>query len=361
MKYLDEFRNAEKVRLLSRVLEDLPPRPFVFMEVCGTHTRSIFHHGLRSVFPSWVKHLSGPGCPVCVTPNDVLDYAITLSLQKDVILVTFGDMFKVPGSYSSLEEARAKGGRIKIVYSPLDALNLAERESSFKVVFLAVGFETTAPLVAQTVLEARKRRIKNFFIISAHKLIPPALDALLSQGVNLDGFILPGHVSTIIGRVPYLFLREKYNKGAVISGFEPLDILLSLRMLIQMREEKRADVLNEYRRSVREEGNTRAKEIMDKVFKVGDSNWRGIGNIPLSGLELREEFEEFDAQKRIPLDLPPSQEFPGCRCGEVLAGKITPLECPLFSRACTPRTPRGPCMVSIEGACGIYYQYGERR
>ena len=358
MKYLLDFRDKSKVKALKEAIEKFSLPSFVFMEVCGTHTWSIFHHGLRSLFPPWMKHLSGPGCPVCVTPNDVIDYAIELTLKEKVILVTFGDMLKVPGSYMSLREAKAKGGKIRVIYSVEDALKIAKNFPDQPVVFLGIGFETTAPSIAWAVLKAREERIKNFYILPANKLIPPAIREILKSNPNLDGFLLPGHVSTIIGRTPYLFISEEFHKGGVISGFEPLDILFSLYLLLKMKKDASPRIVNQYKRSVKEEGNPKARMIMKKVFRVVDSKWRGLGMIPASGLDLKDEFREFNAYHVFPLNIPPPQEYPGCRCGEVLAGKIVPPECPLFGKACTPENPKGPCMVSVEGACGIYYRYG---
>jgi hydrogenase expression/formation protein HypD len=330
-----------------------------FMEVCGTHTMAIWRHGLRSMMPEKIRLLSGPGCPVCVTSPTQIDAAIALARQPETIVATFGDMVRVPGTSSSLERERAGGADVRVVYSPLGALDLARACPGRQVVFLAVGFETTAPLVASLVLQAVAEGIRNLWVFPAHKLIPPALDALLAdREVHVDGFLCPGHVSTIIGSQAYEFIPERYGKPCVIAGFEPGDILLSIKMLLQQIAEGRSRVEIEYTRCVKPEGNPKARMCADKVFMPADSEWRGLGVIPKSGLSLRLEFSSFDAQGHFGVRLNPVKEPGGCLCGAVLRGAIFPAQCPLFGKTCTPESPVGPCMVSSEGACAAFYKYG---
>lgn len=356
------FRREDpaKARALAQAIEGLMRGPVRFMEVCGTHTVAIFRAGIRAMVPKGMDLLSGPGCPVCVTPQEEIERAMELARDPQVVLLTFGDLMRVPGRSGSLETLKAEGADIRVVLSPLDALKVAERESSKKVVFFAVGFETTAPAVAATVLEAKKRGLKNFFLLSSQRLIPPALKALLSSGrVSLDGFILPGHVSVILGRAPYEFIPRDHGIPAVITGFEPMDILEGILLLLQQRTRGEAMVQIQYRRAVREEGNPRARALMEEVFQPQDARWRGLGTIPMSGLALKAPFKAFDAQEAFRLDPPrPIPEPKGCSCGEVLQGLIRPPECPLFGNACTPERPIGPCMVSSEGSCAAYYKYG---
>ncbi len=328
------------------------------MEVCGTHTVAISRFGIRRALPRNITLLSGPGCPVCVTPNEEIDWAIVLSQQKDVVLATFGDMMKVPGSFSSLSKEKANGAEIKVCYSTLDALEIAEKNPNKKVVFFGVGFETTAPSVAHSIISARKKNLKNYFVYSAHKTVPEALRALAnSDELKLEGFILPGHVSSIIGSRPYEFIPVETGLACVISGFEPIDILSSLLCLIRQVNTKNFHVENNYRRVVKREGNKVALNIMNEVFEVSDSNWRGIGVIPGSGLKINEKYADYDAQKIFKIDVEPAKEAKGCRCGDVLRGILFPYQCPLFGRTCTPENPVGPCMVSSEGSCAAYYRY----
>ncbi|MDI6868942.1 MAG: hydrogenase formation protein HypD [Coprothermobacterota bacterium] len=331
-----------------------------FMEVCGTHTVSIARSGLKKLLPDSVKLISGPGCPVCVTAQVDIDYAIALARQPGVIVATFGDMVRVPGTETSLLEARASGGKVEVVYSPMDSLNLARAHPKEEVVFLAVGFETTAPLIARTVQTAKAENIPNLSFLVLHKLIPPAMRALLAlKEIQLDGFILPGHVSAILGSKPFLFLKEEFHLPGVITGFEPDDILLALFMLVKQKREDRADIEIQYRRAVRPEGNPQALKVMEEVFEPQEANWRGLGIIPESGLALRQPYWDFDARRRFPLKIMGSREYPACGCGEVLRGVISPQECPLFGRVCTPDSPVGPCMVSSEGSCAAAYHYEE--
>ena len=327
------------------------------MEVCGTHTVNIFRNGIKKMLPTNINLISGPGCPVCVTPIRYIDEIIALSRESDFIITTFGDMIKVPGSTSTLEKEKANGSDIRVVYSTLDALEVARNNPSKKIVFMGVGFETTSPTIASAILKADEEKINNFFVLSVGKVIPPAMRALLESGeININGFICPGHVSTIIGSRPYNFIAIQYGIPCVVSGFEPLDILQAIFMLAKQIEEGRAEVEIQYKRVVKPEGNKIALEKVSRVFKVVDSEWRGIGKIPLSGLEIREEYEQFNTRK-FEVEIEETREPKGCRCGEVLRGVIIPPECPLFREACTPENPQGACMVSTEGTCAAYYKY----
>jgi hydrogenase expression/formation protein HypD len=333
-------------------------RPLNFMEVCGTHTVAIFRHGIRGLLPHGLKLLSGPGCPVCVTSIRDVDMAIAISEREDVIFTTFGDMLRVPGGSKSLMDARAGGADIRIIYSPLDALKIAQDNKEKKVVFFAAGFETTAPLTAVTVGEAERLGIPNFYIYSVHKVVPPAIDALLASGeVQIDGFILPGHVSAIIGSSPYRFIPEKYSIPSVITGFEAKDILSGIALLLKQIFEHRAVVEIEYTSVVREDGNPKAVQRVEEIFVPADSHWRGLGVIPGSGLALRETFSHRDAAALLDREPPYATEPAGCMCGQVLRGIMMPDECPLFAVRCTPDNPVGACMVSSEGSCSAYYRY----
>ncbi len=333
-------------------------RPLNFMEVCGTHTVAIFRHGIRSILPDGLKLLSGPGCPVCVTSIRDIDTAIAIARSDDAILTTFGDMMRVPGGKQSLMEVRAEGADIRIVYSPLDSLKIAKENPGKKVVFFSAGFETTAPSAAATVSEAVRMGIPNFFLYSVHKVVPPALEALLlSDDVRIDGFILPGHVSTIIGTKPYRFISEKYSIPCAVTGFDANDILGGIAMLLKQTIEGKASVEVEYKTVVREEGNPKAVKFIEDVFEPCDSYWRGIGIIPGSGLKLRKSWKHRDAEAVFTLEVPDIAEPRGCMCGLVLRGVKLPSECPLFAKVCNPDKPVGACMVSSEGSCAAYYRY----
>ena len=325
-----------------------------FMEVCGTHTMAIARAGIRGMLPENLNLLSGPGCPVCVTTQNTIDYAIALAHQKNVIITTFGDMVRVPGSKTSLETFSPR-----IVYSALDVLNIALDNPDKDVIFIGVGFETTSPTIAATILAAEKRKIKNFYILPAFKLIPPALEFIAqSPRINVQGFILPGHVSVIIGSKPYQFLADKYNIPGCITGFEPIDILQGILNLVKQIVEKSAGINIEYSKVVKPEGNKRAQEILYKIFQVCDADWRGIGMIPKSGLALKERFKKFDVRRKFKISLPKFAEPKECICGKVLLGLNLPVDCALFGKKCTPLSPIGPCMVSSEGSCAAYYKYG---
>ena len=329
------------------------------MEVCGTHTMAIARAALKSKFPKNVKMLSGPGCPVCVTPAGMIDAAIETARLSKTIITTFGDMIKVPGSSSSLEKERSLGSDVRIVYSPQDALEIAKLNPKKEVVFLGAGFETTAPTVAASVIWAKKRKISNFSVLSMFKTIPNALKAILaSKERRIDGFLLPGHVSAIIGEKPYQFLAKKYGIPGVIGGFEPQDILKSVNMLVEMINSGVPSILNQYTRIVRPEGNPIAQDTIAEVFDIADSDWRGIGVIPKSGLVFRKAFIAFDTVKRFKIKVHDTKENKNCICGRILTGLSSPEECKLFGKTCTPRDPVGPCMVSSEGACAAQFKYG---
>jgi len=360
VKYINEFRDPELARRLVERIRARSHRPLRLMEFCGGHTHAILRYGIRQMLPPTVEMLSGPGCPVCVTANRDLDYAIALARQPGMIIATFGDMLRVPGSYASLQQVRSEGADVRIVYSTLDALEIAKANPAKSVVFLGIGFETTAPTVAASVLQAKAQGIGNYYAFSAHKLTPPATRAILEAGeVSLSGIIGPGHVTTIIGAQAWEFLPGEYAMPCVIAGFEPLDILSAIRVLVDMGEDGRAKVCNAYGRSVQREGNRVAQDMMNRVFEVAEADWRGLGTVPASGLRLRPEYADCDAARVFALDPGPAREHRGCRCGDVLRGTLLPPGCPLFRQVCTPAHPIGPCMVSAEGACAAYYLYGE--
>jgi len=355
---LSGFRDPDIARGLIDAIHATKTGPVKLMEVCGTHTVAIAKNGLRAVMPEWVTLLSGPGCPVCVTANADIDTAIELARHPEVIVTTFGDMMKVPGSYSSLSREKADGRDVRIVYSPLDALALAEKEPSREVIFVAVGFETTAPLIAAAIMRAQEQGLENFSVFCAHKTVPGALEALANDPeVQINGFILPGHVSTIIGSDPYEYLASEYHIPGVITGFEPVDVLQGIYMLLKQLEEGRAEIEIAYHRGVMPEGNPHARELVERVFEPVDADWRGIGVIPGTGLKIRDDFAHYDAVRRIPITLPEPREIKGCQCGEVLRGITLPFECKLFGKGCTPEHPIGPCMVSSEGSCAAYYRF----
>jgi len=356
LRYIDEFRDPEVARRLLSEIKNISHKPVRLMEVCGTHTMNIGRYGLRRLLPPHIRLISGPGCPVCVTATKEIDMMIKIA-EKDVIVATFGDLMRVPGSHTNLNQQRANGADIRVVYSSFDALRLASKNLK-PVVFLGVGFETTAPTIAATIIEAKKKKVRNFFVFSAHKLIPPAMEVLISSpDVNIDGFICPGHVSVIIGLKPYKILVKRHKVPCVVTGFEPLDILQGIFMLIKQIEKGEAKAEIQYRRAVKEEGNLRAKEVMDEVFSPCDANWRGLGLIPKSGLCFRKDYKEFDVNSHFDIKVDKAKDPPGCRCGDVLKGKIIPPQCPLFAKVCRPTHPIGPCMVSSEGSCAAYYKY----
>lgn len=333
-------------------------RPINLMEVCGTHTVAIFKHGIRSLLPEGLRLLSGPGCPVCVTSIKDVDKAVAFAMREDTILATFGDMMRVPGGTNSLSDARAEGGRAHIVYSPRDALTIARAHGDSRVVLFSAGFETTAPSVAATMFEAEEQEIANFFVYSVHKLVPPALALLLgSDEVRIDGFLLPGNVTAIIGTEPYAFIAEKFRRPGVVTGFGAEDILSGIVLCLRQLAEGRSAIEVQYGGVVKAEGNKRAVGFMNEYFEPCDSYWRGIGLLPGSGLRVREKYAHRDAEKVFDLTVPDHPEPKGCLCGLVLRGIRVPPECPLFGRVCTPERPVGACMVSTEGSCAAYYKY----
>jgi len=367
VKYVDEFRSGTLARKLAREIEELvePGRATRVMEVCGGHTHAIVKHGIEDLVPAEVDFVHGPGCPVCVIPMGRVDDAIALAELPGVIFATFGDMLRVPGGRGSLLEAKARGADVRMVYSPLDALELARGNADHEVVFFAIGFETTAPATAITLLRARAERIRNFSAFCNHVTIAPPLRAILdSPGLALDAFIAPGHVSTVIGTRPYDFIARDYGRPVVVSAFEPLDIMQSVVMILRQVREGRCEVENQYTRVVRRDGNPRALAAIAETMELRDAfEWRGLGWIPESALRIRSEFADWDAEARFALPGDRVEDPKACQCGEVLIGAIKPWECGVFGTACTPERPIGTCMVSSEGACAAYYAYGrlERR
>jgi len=354
------YRDGELAKhIIGRIRAEMGDGPPVrLMEVCGTHTVSIGRCGLRSAVPPNLFLLSGPGCPVCVTPGSYIDAAAELALSG-VTVVTFGDMVRVPGSRTSIEDARAAGGKVVVASSVTAALDIARKKAG-EVVFLAVGFETTAPTIAAAVLAAEREGLDNFSVLVSHKLVPPALRAILGDPeCAVDGFILPGHVSTIIGTPPYRFLADEFGVPGTIAGFELIDVLVGLETLVRRVRRGEREIDNEYTRAVRPEGNPRAREAVGRVFEPADTAWRGIGVLPMSGLALSDKHAAFDAARKYSFDLSDYELPSGCMCGNVMRGLMRPAECPLFGKACTPQSPVGACMVSVEGACAVSHKYGE--
>ncbi|MCE5263165.1 MAG: hydrogenase formation protein HypD [Deltaproteobacteria bacterium] len=362
MRYLEEYRDPVLAgRLLERVtaVADRIGRPVTIMEVCGSHTQAIGRYGIRRLMPPGIRLISGPGCPVCVTSASDVDRALWLAGRKGVIFATFGDMMRVPGTEGkSLQKLKGAGADIRVVSSAMDCIALAQGETKREVVFMGIGFETTAPTIASMVRSARRSGISNVSLFSVHKIVPPALRLLISDPrLNLDGFLCPGHVSVMTGSAAYSFLAEA-GKAAVITGFEPVDVIEGVWMLLEQLSLGRTEVAIQYRRAVRPEGNPRAMAVMAEVFEIGDAEWRGLGPIPKSGLRLRREYGEFDAEARFGIPAFHSEEDPGCSCGAVLRGLTEPEACSLFRQVCTPANPIGPCMVSAEGSCSAHYRYG---
>ncbi len=361
MKYIDEYRDPELAKGLLHRIEQLSAkmdRPVAIMEICGSHTAAIGRFGIRQLLPKNIRLLSGPGCPVCVTSAGEIDAALYLAREPNIIFTTFGDMLRVPASGGvTLQMIRAEGADVRVVLSPLDALHLAEENPERYVVFMGIGFETTAPTIAATLKTAKEKGIDNFSVLSVHKVIPPALQILIdSPQLRIDGFLCPGHVSVIIGAEAYRPITAA-KRAAVITGFEPVDILQGIAMILEQIDTQQFDVAIQYSRGVKPEGNAKARAVMDEVFIPVASEWRGIGWIPNSGLTPREDYSAYDARKRFTIPEFVSQDPPGCFCGEILCGVKTPRECPLFRTVCTPVNPIGPCMVSSEGTCAAYYKY----
>jgi len=367
MKYINEFRDPQaakgiigEIEKLSEIIVKSTEKPLKIMEICGGHTHSIFKYGIEAILPTNIELIHGPGCPVCVMPRGRLDDAISLADNPQVIFTTFGDTMRVPGSQKSLLQAKAQGADIRMVYSPLDSLKIARENPHKEVIFFAIGFETTAPSTALTILQAATEKITNFSIFCNHVLVIPALEALLTNpDLQLDGFIGPGHVSVIIGTKPYEIIADKYQKPVVISGFEPLDILQSIWLLLKQLIEGKCAIENQYTRLVKSTGNLVALEAMRKVFQVRDEfEWRGLGEIRRSGLKIAPEYANFDAEVKFTIPNQKVSDAIACQCGEILKGVLKPWECKVFGTACTPENPIGTCMVSSEGACAAYYKYG---
>ena len=362
MRFVDEYRSGDVARRLAAAIEDLvePGRTYKFMEVCGGHTHTIYKHGIEDLLPPGIELVHGPGCPVCVIPMGRQDEAIAIASSPGVIFTTFGDMMRVPASRGSLLDAKARGADVRMVYSPLDALRVAREHPDREVVFFAIGFETTAPSTALTLLRARDEQVANFSVFANHVTIIPAIKAILdSPDLRLDGFIGPGHVSTVIGTRPYAFIAREHGKPVVVAGFEPLDILQSVYLLMRQLHEGRAEVENQYTRVVREDGNPLALRALAQTMELRPTfEWRGLGFISQSALKLRDAFADWDAELRYAVPRVRVADPKACQCGEVLKGVIKPWECKVFGTACTPDRPIGTCMVSSEGACAAYYNYG---
>ena len=359
MKFIDEFRNPEiAAKISSEIRRIMPEKRLSIMEVCGGHTVAIFRYGIADLLPENLRLISGPGCPVCVTPNDFIDVAHFISRQKGTIVATFGDMMRVPGSESSLQREKSSGADVRICYSPSEALELAESNPTKRVVFLGIGFETTAPLIASVILSAERKKVRNFSVLSGHKTMPFAMKALLdSRETAIDGFICPGHVSAITGSEMFRFLSRDYHVPCVVSGFEPVDILESIYLIVRQITDGDSRVELQYKRAVRPEGNLRALEMIERVFEPCDSIWRGLGSIANSGLRIRSEYSGFDAAKIFDIPLTEITENPACSCGEIMRGVKTPPDCTLFGKICTPENPVGACMVSSEGTCAAWFKY----
>jgi hydrogenase expression/formation protein HypD len=358
LKYVDEYRKSDLVNAVAREIKQTVTTQWNLMEVCGGQTHTIMKYGLEELLPEKIKLIHGPGCPVCVTSVGLIDKAVQLAAMDDVVVATYGDMLRVPGSEKDLLTLKAEGADVRIIYSSLDALKIAENEKDKKIIFFAVGFETTAPATAYAIIEADRRNISNFFILNAHVLIPPAIEMLLSTGkTKLNGLIAPGHVCTVTGYEDYLSLSDKYKIPIAVTGFEPLDILNGIFALIKMLEANKCDVENRYARSVKREGNTNARKILEDVFDIVDRDWRGIGVINRSGYKIKQKFSRFDAEAVFNLSSSIEEDKTECIAGEILQGLKNPQACEMFGIKCTPENPVGAPMVSSEGACAAYYKY----
>jgi len=358
MKYLDEYRNAELVKAYAKKIEQVTHNAWTLMEICGGQTHSILKYGLEEILPKELTIVHGPGCPVCVTPLEMIDKAISIALTPGVIFSSFGDMLRVPGSSDDLLSVKARGGDVRMVYSPLDAVALAESNPDKKVVFFAIGFETPAPANAMAVLDAERKELKNFSLLCSQVLVPPAIKAILSSPHSrVQGFLAAGHVCTVMGFEEYIPLADGFRVPIVVTGFEPVDILEGIYLVVKQLEEKRYDVENQYRRVVKKEGNLAARKVMSKVFRTVDRNWRGIGTIPQSGLALQSKYSIFDAELIFDVQKIATEESEECIAGEVLQGLKKPFHCSLFGNKCTPEHPVGAPMVSSEGACAAYFRY----
>lgn len=363
MKHASEYRDPVVARkLVSEIVTIVADYPGIMtiMEVCGTHTMAIHQHGIRTLMPGQIRLISGPGCPVCVTPIGYIDHAVALARRPGTIIATFGDMMRVPGSSSNLLREKAQGADVRIVYSPLAAVALAEKNPESDIVFLGIGFETTAPTIAGSILDAQRRGLRNYFVLGAHKTMPIPMQLLAADPeLQVSGFLAPAHVSAIIGAAAYEPLVASCHLPCVVTGFEPLDVLQGIKMLARQIVAGAAKVEIEYRRLVRWEGNRKAQQLLAEVFTPGDAHWRGIGMIPDSGLDFRPDYAPYDAAQQLAVAVEPPMEPAGCCCGEILKGKITPPDCPLFAKRCTPTDPVGACMVSSEGTCAAAYKYGD--
>lgn len=357
MKYVDEYRKKELILSVADELKRISKKEITLMEVCGGHTMAIHRFGLNSLLPPNIHLVSGPGCPVCVSSQQFIDLALAYSKLPGVIITTYGDLVRVPGSSSSLEKERAGGSDIRIIYSVLEALEIARNNQEKKIIFLGIGFETTAPATAAAILRAKQENVSNFYVFSAHKVMPPVMEALVKEGVKIDGFIAPGHVTAITGTSIYNDLASVYGLGVVVSGFEPADIMQAVLMLTNQIEKGSPEVEVQYQRVVGQKGNMTAQKMLNLVFENRDDHWRGLGLIPASGLGIIEELSSFDAEKQFDMEVPRSTEPKGCICGQILRGLKTPPECGLFAKKCTPSDPVGACMVSGEGTCATYYKY----
>jgi len=357
VKGADEKRAAAALTGEIKELSSRTPDTLRFMEVCGTHTMAIHAAGLKSLLPANLALVSGPGCPVCVTEKGFIDHAILMGREHNACLVTFGDLIRVPGSVGSLAGFRSEGGTVRVVYSPMDAIAVARECAPRPAVFLGVGFETTVPTIAATLKTALSRGIENLYVLPAFKTIHPPLKILAAKH-DLHGFLLPGHVSAIIGADSYQYLVDDFQKSGVVAGFDALDILLALKDLVRMTVDGSPAIMNDYRRVVRGEGNPTARRIVDEVFEASDASWRGLGLIPGSGLAFKGDYARFDARESFPVDVPAAEDDPRCLCAAILTGSKTPDRCGLFGRECTPEEPVGPCMVSSEGTCAAYFKYG---
>ena len=359
MKYLTEFRNGEIARRMAQEIHQIASRPWKIMEVCGGQTHSIIRNGIDQMLPAGIEMIHGPGCPVCVTPLELIDRALAIAAQPGVIFCSFGDMLRVPGTEGDLFQAKGRGADVRVVYSPLDAVELAVKNPEKQVVFFGVGFETTAPANAMSVHLAKRRGIRNFSLLVSHVLVPPAIEAMLSSPEStIQGFLAAGHVCSVMGYWQYPALAEKFHVPIVVTGFEPLDLLDGIRRTVIQLEAGRAEVENAYERAVTYEGNKAAQQLLAEVFEVTDRAWRGIGVIAQSGWRLSEAYREFDAELRFEIGNIHTEESPLCHSGEVLRGQLKPDACPAFGRECSPRHPLGATMVSSEGACAAYYNYG---
>ncbi len=362
MRYVDEYRDGAAAQRLADRIRAITTRRWNVMEICGGQTHTIVKSGIDSLLPSEITLIHGPGCPVCVTPLEMIDKALAIASRPDVIFTSFGDMLRVPGSSKDLLSVKAQGGDVRMVYSPLDAVKIAQRNPERKVVFFAVGFETTAPANAMSVWQAKKLGLKNFSILCSHVLVPPAIEALLSSpSTMVQAFLAAGHVCTVMGYEEYIPISAKYKVPIVVTGFEPIDILQGVYLAVKQLEEKRYEVENQYSRSVRREGNRAAQQLIHQVFEITDRKWRGIGEIPMSGYRLRQEFSDFDAELLFEVANIQAEESPLCIAGTVLQGLKKPHECPVFGKECNPEHPLGAPMVSSEGACAAYFHYAPIR